>query len=166
MQTIDIIILVCLVPFIIQGFSKGFISQLTALVSVILGIWMSSHFSKMLSDYLRPYIEVSDAVLNVISFILILLAVILVLYLVGKAVEKLVKLVMLGWLDKLLGMALSLLKGILLLGLFVVLFNTLNVKFEFVPEQTLESSVLYPPLKEITYTIFPFLKEMLFSSAA
>lgn len=166
MQTIDIIILVCLVPFVVQGIRKGFVSQLTALVSVVLGIWLSARFSKVVSEYLRPYIEVSDALLNVISFIAILLGVTLVLYLVGKAIEKLLKLVMLGWLDKLLGLTLSLLKGILLIGVIIVAFNTLNVRFEFVSEEILENSVLYPPLKELTYTIFPVLKELLFSSAA
>jgi len=166
MQTIDIIILVCLVPFVVQGIRKGFVSQLTALVSVVLGIWLSARFSKVVSEYLRPYIEVSDALLNVISFIAILLGVTLVLYLVGKAIEKLLKLVMLGWLDKLLGLTLSLLKGILLIGVIIVAFNTLNVRFEFVSEEILENSALYPPLKELTYTIFPVLKELLFSSAA
>ena len=166
MQTIDIIILICLVPFIVRGISKGFVSQLTALVSVILGIWLSANFAKMVSEYLRPYLEVSDAVLNVISFIGILLVVILVLNLIGKAIEKVLKLVLLGWVDKLLGLAFSLLKGGLLLGILIVLFNTINVKFGLVPEETLDASVLYPPLKEITYSIFPSLKDLLFSSAA
>ena len=84
----------------------------------------------------------------------------------GKAIEKLLKLVMLGWLDKLLGLVLSLLKGGLLIGLLIVLFNTLNTKFGFVPQETLDSSVLYPPFKEITYTIFPALKDLLFNSAS
>ena len=166
MQTIDIIILICLVPFIVQGFKKGFVYQLTALISVILGIWLSANFSTVVSEYLKPYLEVSDAVLNVISFIVILLVVILVLHLIGKAIEKILKLVLLGWADKLLGLVFSLLKGGLILGLLIVLFNTINVKFGLVPEETLDASVLYPPLKEITYSIFPILKDMLFTSAA
>ena len=41
-------------------------------------------------------------------------------------------------------------------------FCSLNNTFELVSEETLETSVLFPPLKDLAYTVFPYLKELFF----
>ena len=55
----------------------------------------------------------------------------------------------------------ALLKAGLLIGIAIILFDTLNVKFEFVEEKVLDESVLYAPIRDIAYVIFPYLKELL-----
>ena len=162
MNTVDIIILACMIPALVQGLRKGFIDQVTSLISVVLGIWLSFHFAGVVTGWIQPYLEIPEKVLNVISFLLILVAVILVLGLIGRVLESTVKFVMLGWLDKLLGLVLSLIKGALVVGLLVMLFNTLNTKFELVDEKILGDAVLYTPMKDLAYLVFPFFKELLF----
>lgn len=162
METLDIIILICFIPGIIRGLQKGFIEQAVALVSLILGAWLAFHFSSLVSDWLHPYLDVSESVLNVISFGLIVIATVIILFLLGRMLTGLVNLVLLGWLDRILGLVFAILKAALIIGLVIILFDTLNVKFEFVKTEVLDASVLYNPLKDISYTIFPYLKELLF----
>ena len=162
METLDIIILICFIPAIIRGLQKGFIEQAVALVSLILGAWLAFHFSSLVSGWLHPYLDVSESVLNVISFALIVTVVVLLLFLLGKMLTGVVKLVLLGWLDRLLGLAFAILKAGLIIGLAIILFDTLNVKFEFVKPEVLDASVLYNPIKDMSYAIFPYLKELLF----
>ncbi|MBQ1618807.1 MAG: CvpA family protein [Bacteroidales bacterium] len=161
MSTPDIIILICFLPAIISGIMKGFIEQAIALVSLILGAWLAFKFSTVVSGWLQPYFEVSETVLNVISFAVIMVAVVLVLFVLSKILTGVTKLVMLGWLDRLLGLVFALLKAGLLIGIAIILFDTLNVKFEFVEEKVLDESVLYAPIRDIAYVIFPYLKELL-----
>ena len=161
MSTPDIIILICFLPAIISGIMKGFIEQAIALVSLILGAWLAFKFSTVVSSWLQPYFEVSETVLNVISFAVIMVAVVLVLFVLSKILTGVTKLVMLGWLDRLLGLVFALLKAGLLIGIAIILFDTLNVKFEFVEEKVLDESVLYAPIRDIAYVIFPYLKELL-----
>ena len=161
MSTPDIIILICFLPAIISGIMKGFIEQAVALVSLILGAWLAFKFSTVVSGWLQPYFEVSETVLNVISFAVIMVAVVLVLFVLSKILTGVTKLVMLGWLDRLLGLVFALLKAGLLIGIAIILFDTLNVKFEFVEEKVLDESVLYAPIRDIAYVIFPYLKEVL-----
>lgn len=161
MSTPDIIILICFLPAIISGIMKGFIEQAIALVSLILGAWLAFKFSTVVSGWLQPYFEVSETVLNVISFVVIMVAVVLVLFVLSKILTGVTKLVMLGWLDRLLGLVFALLKAGLLIGIAIILFDTLNVKFEFVEEKVLDESVLYSPIRDIAYVIFPYLKELL-----
>ncbi len=161
MSTPDIIILICFLPAIISGITKGFIEQVISLVSLILGAWLAFKFSTVVSDWLKPYFEVSETVMNVISFAVIMVAVVLVLFVLSKILTGVTKLVMLGWLDRLLGLVFALLKAGLIIGILIILFDTLNVKFEFVEEKVLDESVLYAPIRDIAYMIFPYLKELL-----
>ncbi|MDO5442771.1 MAG: CvpA family protein [Bacteroidia bacterium] len=162
METLDIIILVCFIPAIIRGLQKGFIEQAIALISLVLGAWMAFHFSSVVSAWLQPYLDVSETVLSVISFAVIMIAVVLLLFLLGRLLTGIVKLVMLGWMDRLLGLVFAILKAALIIGLAVVLFDTLNLKFEFVKAEVLDTSVLYNPIKDLAYAIFPYLKELVF----
>jgi len=161
MSTPDIIILLCFLPAIISGITKGFIEQVVALLSLILGAWLAFKFSNVVGEWLKPYFEVSETVMHVISFAVIVIAVVLVLFFIGKILTGVTKLVMLGWLDRLLGLVFAILLAGLIIGIGIILFDTVNVKFELVDEAVLEESVLYGPIRDIAYTVFPYLKELL-----
>ncbi len=161
MNILDIILLICFVPSLIQGFRKGFISQVIAIISIIAGVWMSARFANIVSGWIGQYIQGSEQVLKVVAFALIFIAVIAVLALLGKLIEGTIRLVMLGWLNRLLGVLFSPLKAGLIIGLIIMAFCSLNETFGFVSEETLNSSVLFPPLKKMAYDVFPYLKDLL-----
>ncbi|MBO4817518.1 MAG: CvpA family protein [Bacteroidales bacterium] len=161
MNALDIIILLCFIPAIIQGVRKGLVCQIFDIVSVIAGAWLSYRFSGLLCKYAAPYIEASEALMHVIAFTVIMIAAVLIFRLIGKGVEAVVKLVLLGWLNKLLGVVFAVLKTGLILGILIILFNTVNAQFGIVKEEVLSSSVLYEPLKNAAYSVFPYFKELL-----
>jgi len=163
MCTLDIIILVCFALTVVSGIWRGFIAQVVSLASVIAGIWLAFHFSEMACEWLRPYLpNVSETILNIAGFVLILVVVSLLLHLVGKLILRLFKAVDLGWLNWILGIIFSLLKGALIIGLLLILFDTLNLKFELVKPETIDQSVLYAPIRDAAYKVFPYLKALLF----
>ncbi len=162
MCTLDIILAICLSAALIQGIIKGFTEQVIALVAIIAGTWTAYKFTGLVCSMLQPYLNMSDRILHVIVFILMIVAVILVLHLLGKVIKASIDFVMLGWLDKLLGAVFAVLKASLVLGILIILFNTLNSAFNIVPESATDGSVLYGTLKRIAYTVFPYFKKLLF----
>jgi len=161
MNILDIIILVCLVPAVVVGLWKGFISQAISLISIIVGVWASARFANIVGEWLVKYLTVSESVIKVISFILILVVVIVVLYLVGRMLEGVIKLVTLGWLNKLLGVIFSLAKCVIILGVVVIAFNALNNAFDLVKPSVISDSILYPIINDIADSVFPYLKRLL-----
>ena len=153
--------MVCFVPAIFQGIRKGFIAQAVSIISIILGIWASARFANIVSDWIAQYITASEQVLRLVAFALILVLVFLVLAALGKMLEGVIKLVMLGWLNKLLGVVFALLKTGLIVGLVIMAFSSLNDNFKFVQESVLNESIMYPPLKKLAFEVFPYLKDML-----
>jgi membrane protein required for colicin V production len=101
-------------------------------------------------------------ILQVLSFSFIFLVVYLILLLLGKLAQNLVKVVMLGWLDKLLGMTFALLKMLLVLGLVIICVDAINSTLSLIPSETLDDSVLYHPIKSAADVVFPYLKELIF----
>ena len=163
MNIIDIIILICCVPALYHGFTKGFISQAFSLVALVLGAWLSFRFSVPFGDWLKTFTDLPGTILHVIAFALILIIVMLVFSLIGKVFEKIMKVAMLGWLNKLLGVVFALLKAVLVIGLVILLFDAIYSVIPFVSSDTLNESVLYNPIKNIANIVFPYLKELIFN---
>ena len=162
MSIVDIILLICFVPALISGIRKGFISQVISIVSLIGGVWVSYEFSEPVGAWLSQYIETTENVLKLISFIIIMIAVFAGLALVGKLLEGIINFVMLGWVNKLLGVVFALLKTGLIVGLAIMLFCSLNNSLHLVSDEVLAESVLFTPLKNAAYTVFPYLKSLIF----
>ena len=161
MQTLDIVLAICFVPALIRGFSKGFIEQAASLVALFLSVFMAWKFSGALSAYLAPKVNLSMTLLSVICFLSILIVVSIGMVLLGKLLSKFVKVVMLGWLDTLLGLLFSILCTVVILGVLIVSFDCINVKYAIVPCEKLESSVLYTSIRAFSWFVFPYLKEFI-----
>ena len=160
MNILDVILLLCLVPAVIMGLKKGFIAQVVAIISLILGGWLAYRCSSAATKWLAQWIDAPGPALDVISFILIFVIVVTVLFLLGKVLEASIKIILLGWLNKLLGLIFALFKYALIIGLLVILFDSANDKFGLVSKSYLDSSFMYSGFKQIAYTIFPYMKSL------
>ena len=48
-----------------------------------------------------------------------------------------------------------------MLGVVIVLFDTVNLKFDLVHSPILDDSLLYGKIKDLAYIAFPYLKQLL-----
>ena len=108
MTVIDIIILVLLALAVFKGIKDGLMRQLGGIVGLILGIFLAGRFSAMLSGWLhRVAPTLSESVVKVLSFIVIIVVVCLCVVLLSRLLEKVIKITTLGWINRLLGVLLS-----------------------------------------------------------
>ncbi|MCQ2157205.1 MAG: CvpA family protein [Bacteroidales bacterium] len=161
MGTIDIILLLCFIPALVQGISKGFVGQVVALASVVIGAYLAFHFSTAVGEWLTEYIQADARLVNIISFAIILIVVIIVLNLLGNLISRLLKLVMLGWLNKLLGICVAVFNTVLILGLIISVFDGINANWHIVRPEMLDASILYNGIRNICRQIFPFLQGLI-----
>lgn len=161
MNILDIILLVCFIPAIISGLRKGFIAQVVAIISIVLGVWLSVKAATLVGSWISQWIEASPQLINIISFAIIFIAVAVLLFTIGKLIEATIKIIMLGWLNKLLGVLFSMLKCILIIGFLIIVFEAINDTFGLVPESYLSDSLLYTPFRDIADSVFPLFKELL-----
>ena len=160
MGTIDIVILACFLPAVFIGLKSGFIRQLVALAVVVLGIWLSLRFSDTVGAWLNERFRIEPFWTKAISFALIFIVAALVLNLLGKLLEKVLDIAMLGWLNRLLGLVLALATGSIIIGTLLYMVDSANALINFIPEEKIAESRFYKPLLSFVENVFPYLKSL------
>ncbi len=159
MSFIDIAIIIALIYATWKGFSKGFIIELFTFLALFLGLYAGIHFSDYMSTILVDNFEIKNEYLPTISFTIIFLIVGAMVYFGGKAIEKVIKIVQLSLVNKLLGIALGLLKMIFILGSIVLLIESYDEKGDFISQETKDKSILYEPIKKTVLLAIPAFEE-------
>lgn len=154
MGTIDIIILVCLMPALYFGLKNGLVKQIISFAVIYLGITLALKFSGAVVPLVQQYIHVEGFWAKFIAFVAIFAAVALVLTILGNIIEKAIKAGATGFLNRVLGLFLSLFIFILLTALLVYLADSLNQATGLIPKEKLAESKLYPLMLDIANTFF------------
>ena len=165
MAILDIILLVCFVPAIVVGLSKGFIKQLVDMIAIIVGAWAAFKFSQIACDWLQTKWDIDPKLLYIICFVIIVVAAVLLLNLIGQAICKVIKIASLGWFNRLLGLVFGIFKTALILGLLIMIFEGINDKWELVSPEKLENAVVYDWIRTFADKVFPYLKNIITGTA-
>jgi membrane protein required for colicin V production len=147
MNYLDIIIFCILGLLVINGIRKGFILSLATLIALVLGIWVALHFSGFMSNFLIKTFHPSGTWLTILSYTLTFLLVVIGVIIIAKLLERVIKTVGLGLVNRLIGGLFGLLKGVL--GVTVLLFIIIHFdpKEKVITRKTKETSVCYPYVK-------------------
>lgn len=109
MHILDIILGVFALISIIIGIKRGLSGELIRIAAMVIGFIVAFVYYTDLTPYLTS-IKVPLHIKNAVSFFVIYTAVALVILLIGWIVQKIINLSVLGWIDRLLGAVVGLLK--------------------------------------------------------
>lgn len=157
MNYFDIVILVVLLFFFIRGIIKGFIIELASVLALIIGIWGALKFSGYTGAKLTELFDLSTQWLGLIAFAVTFIIIVVAVHFVAIITDKLFSAIALGWLVKILGAVLGLIKGLIIVSIVLVFMNTVNERVEFLPPDKVEASKLYRPVAKIAPAIFPLI---------
>ena len=155
MNYFDYVLLMPVLYGMYRGFSKGLILELASLLALVAGIYGAMHFSSFTFEYLRNYVEIEAAYLQLASYGLTFLIIVLVITLTGKILTLLVKMVALGFINRMVGSVFGGMKALLILSVLLLFFNRLNKQFGIVKDEVLNSSVLYNPILIQSQEFYP-----------
>jgi membrane protein required for colicin V production len=123
MNWLDAIILIALIGFTVAAFRAGLIREVVTLVAVVVGVLIAGHYYDDLADDVLLFIK-NDKAAKVIAFLSLFGSVALMGQLAALLMKKAVSILLLGWLDHLAGAAFGLMKGLVLVELFLMFFAT------------------------------------------
>lgn len=156
MNTIDLIVCLVLALALWNGWRQGFIVQICSLAGIVLGIWLAARFGAEVGSLLRLDEEVAAAG----GFVTVLVVVVLVVAVAARLVRRLFHFAGFGVADILLGVAVSVLKYLLVLSVLFSAFERINVDHSLIGAQTLETSRSYRPILRLSETLFPFVERV------
>lgn len=157
MSVFDIVFVILFAWSGYKGFSKGLIKTLAGLVALVAGIWGAIKFSEFTSGILTKTFELNSEYLPVISFAVTFIAIIAGIHILALFLDKVMESVALGLFNKLLGLLFNILKIAFILSIVLMLINNLNYKYNFIPKEKTDESVLWKPISSIAPLVFPYL---------
>ena len=157
MNYLDIVLGILLILGAIQGFRKGFISEVAGLAALILGVWGAIHFSYLTSGYIKETFDYHPEHIGLISFLVTFVLIVILVHIIGKVVENILSVVALGFLNKLAGILFGAIKAALILSVLLLILDEFDPNSTVISEKTKEESQIYEPVKSLVPTILPFL---------
>lgn len=161
MHWLDVVILIPILLALWRGFKRGLILELATLVGLALGIYAGLHFSYYASDLLQSKLEIESEHLPILSFAVTFLVVVIAVFLLGKALERIVKMIALSFFNKLAGALFSVTKVAIIIALLLVIFDRFNSDFEWVKAEELDRSLAYKGLVEAGSVVLPEVKAVI-----
>ena len=155
MSIIDIIVLVLVIVGIYKGWRKGLVLGIFSVLAFIIGLAAAIKLSALVAERLGEATNISQKWLPVLAFAIVCLG--------AKALEGVLQLAMLGWLNKLGGVLLYVLLYLFVFSILLFYAQQLQI----IKPETAEISITYPfiyPMGQEVIgaigTILPFFKDM------
>jgi membrane protein required for colicin V production len=121
MNTFDIIVAVILTYSLIRGLFRGLVKEVASIIGVLGGFFAAYSFYSPAAEYLSGLVS-NPAYRNILAFLIIFCAVVIVINLLAIIIKYILKVVLLGWLDRLGGLGFGAIKAVLIGSvLFLVL---------------------------------------------
>lgn len=158
MNFIDIVLFLILFLAAVNGFRKGLILELASLAALILGVWGAIEYSYITIQFLTERVGLETEYLNLISFFITFVVIAILVHVIGSSLSKFVEIAMLGWLNRIAGLAFGFLKTAFILSVLIIIFNKIDTDVHILPEDVKAESRLYEPIRSFASTVFPFIK--------
>jgi membrane protein required for colicin V production len=155
MNFFDILTLVALVWAVVSGWRSGFVSQLFGLLGIILGIVLALHYGAAVGEMLH----IDERFSVVAGFLIAFVATLVIATLLAKLIAKVLSFIGLGWINTLLGIALSIVKGAVVLSMLYAAIYELNANLNFVEPQYFDNSVSFDIVRKTAQPLFDYWEE-------
>jgi membrane protein required for colicin V production len=155
MNYLDLIIAVPLLYGLVKGFANGLIKEVTALISLVVGVYVAINFSEFLEPKFIEVLGGYQEFVPVLAFGVLFLVSVFFIRTLGYVVDKLTKALALGIVSRVLGGVFGFLKVVVVFSFLLFVITDYNL----VNEETKNESVLFTPLVDIAAVITPQLKK-------
>ncbi|MBW6491414.1 MAG: CvpA family protein [Lentimicrobium sp.] len=161
MNIIDAVIFISLIIAAITGFFKGFIISVASFVGFLLGIILSFRFAGSVQQLLIEITGSEGRYLYFVGFLICFALVVVIVQLIGKAIEKIVKAVALGFLNRITGAGFGVLKSLLIFSALIYALAYIDPKNRLITPEQQKNSLFYQPLEKLLPSILPFIRHHL-----
>ena len=121
MNAFDIVVAVILSYSLIRGLFRGLVKELASIIGVLGGFFAAYSLYGVAAGYLSGLVS-NPAYRNILAFMVIFCVVVILVNLLAVVIKYVLRIVFLGWLDRLGGVAFGVVKGVLIVSvIFLVL---------------------------------------------
>jgi membrane protein required for colicin V production len=147
MVGLDLVIVVFCAFLVAKGIWKGFVKEIAGIVAVIGGVAVSCLFHAQVQPYMAAF--VGERYVQLVSYVIVFLGFYLVVMLLGKLLDKILRSIMLGGVNRVLGALFGLIKACFWLTLLTFAYTKLHLGIGFNHPVWVTDSICYPFLLDL-----------------
>lgn len=159
MSLLDVFLGVILVLSMFKGIKNGFFVEFASLVSLILGIYVAIKFSYLARIILSGIVHWNPKTVQITAFIITFIIVVVSISVMAKLFTSIANFAQLGVINSIGGGFFRLLKTILIISIFLNLFEKINFNNTFAKKETLDKSLFYRPIQKTAGFIYPSIEK-------
>lgn len=154
MNAFDIAVIVIVSFCLIRGGFKGLIGEVSGTIGVVAGFYGAYTYYPLVTPYAEKWIE-NPAVRSLTAFFVLFCVILIIVSLFSVLIHKLLKLVFLGWVDRVVGLVFGTAKGILIVSVLFIMITT------FLPKNTtiLAGSKFSPSIAKVSKAMTVFVSK-------
>lgn len=157
MNWFDLLIGILLLIAFINGYRKGLIMQLVGLATLVLAAIFGGRLAEKILPEIHRLIDITPVAARVLSFVLVFALIAIVLSLVGKMLQKFIDVVLLSFINRLLGAVIAVGTMLLFLSIILNLVLMLDKEEVVLKKETREDSFFFKRVETIVPAIIPYL---------
>ncbi|TDO98399.1 CvpA family protein [Flavobacterium sp. 245] len=159
MSLFDIIFGGILCYSLYKGIKNGLFVEVASFISLLLGIYLAIKFSSIMKEMIMKHVSWNPSTIQITAFILTFILVVIGVYFLAKILTGIADFAFLGWANKLGGGFFRVLKTILIMSIFIALFEKINFNNTFAKQETLDKSIFYNPVKKVASFVYPSIEK-------
>ena len=159
MNWFDILVGILLLIAFINGYRKGLIMQLVGLATIILAAIFGGRLAEKILPEIHRLLELSPNTARVLSFVLAFALIAIVLSLIGRLLQKFIDVVLLSFVNRLLGSVIAMATMMLFLSILLNLVLMLDRNETVIDRKTRQESFFFERVEAVVPAIIPYLNK-------
>ncbi len=130
MHTLDIILGIITLVFVIIGIKRGLTGEIFRILALIVGFIIAFLYYNEITP-LFGSLKIAIHIKNALAFFLLYIVIALLILLVGWLVKKVINMTVFGWFDRLLGAGIGLLKSLIIAWVICLSISSFPTRNDF-----------------------------------
>ena len=160
MNTLDIVLLVAVGIGILYGLKSGLVKQLSFGAGIAIGLLQATIFYPKTAAWLQELTQWENLICTILGFIIIFVATTMIINLAGIILRWLLKAILLGWLDRILGAVFSAIVAMCIVVLGVDISESIAPDNSITCKTSQDETLLYKKVAEVTFLIIEEAKKI------
>lgn len=161
MNWFDVLVGILLLIAFIDGYRKGLIMQLVGLATLVLAAIFGGRLAERILPEIIRLIDISPASARVLSFVLAFALIAIILSLIGRLIQKFVDVVLLSFINRLLGSVVAMATMMLFLSILLNLILVFDKEETVINKRTRQESFFFERVEAVVPAVIPYMNKEL-----
>ncbi|MDD4631331.1 MAG: CvpA family protein [Proteiniphilum sp.] len=157
MNWFDLLVGILLLIAFVNGYRKGLIMQLVGLATIILAAIFGGKLAEKILPEIHRLLELSPSASRVLSFVLAFVLIAILLSLIGRLIQKFIDVVLLSFVNRILGSVIAMGTMMLFLSILLNLVLMLDKNETVIKPKIRQESFFFERVEAVVPAIIPYM---------